>query len=305
MRSHQILLFTKLKRKLKWLSTIVKDLLSKHNINPKSIDILVSNCSLFCPKPSLTSMIINKFGFRSNVKSVSLRGMDCSAGMLSISLVKDLLKVHKNSVALVLSMEVVTPNGYNGKVKSMHMANILFRMGGAAILLSNRKQDKHKAKYKLQNLVRTHLGSDDRAYQSVHQQPDEAGKVGMSLSQELLHVAAKALRTNISELSPLVLPYSERLQYGWLHKEDAEASRMTLYRFGNTSSSSLWYELSYLEAKGRVKKGDRVWQISFGSGFMCNSAVWKCITNVDPNLRNSWSDRIHLYPVEIPEVCDH
>ena len=351
MRSHQILLFTKLKRKLKWLSTIVKDLLSKHNINPKSIDILVSNCSLFCPTPSLASMIINKFGFRSNVKSVSLSGMDCSAGMLSISLVKDLLKVHKNSVALVLSMEVVTPNGYNGKVKSMHMANILFRMGGAAILLSNRKQDKHKAKYKLQNLVRTHLGSDDQAYQSVHQQPDEAGKVGVSLSQELLHVAAKALRTNISELSPLVLPYSEQLQYGWsvikqkiwflagqkgtyvpnfkkafkhfcihaggkavidaiednlrLHKEDPEASRMTLYRFGNTSSSSLWYELSYLEAKKRVKKGDRVWQIAFGSGFMCNSAVWKCITNLDPNLRNSWSDRIHLYPVEIPEVCDH
>ena len=126
MRSHQILLFTKLERKLKWLSTIVKDLLSKHNINPKSIDILVSNCSLFCPTPSLTSMIINKCGFRSNVKSVSLSGMDCSAGMLSISLVKDLLKVHKNSVALVLSMEVVTPNGYNGKVKSMQMANILF-----------------------------------------------------------------------------------------------------------------------------------------------------------------------------------
>ena len=224
-------------------------------------------------------------------------------------------------------------------------------MGGAAILLSNRKQDKHKAKYKLQNLVRTHLGSDDQAYQSVHQQPDEAGKVGVSLSQELLHVAAKALRTNISELSPLVLPYSEQLRYGWsvikqkiwflagqkgtyvpnfekafkhfcihaggkaaidaiednlrLHKEAAEASRMTLYRFGNASSSSLWYELSYLEAKGRVKKGDHVWQIAFGSGFMCNSAVWKCITNLDPNLRNSWSDRIHLYPVEIPEVCDH
>ena len=90
-----------------------------------------------------------------------------------------------------------------------------------------------------------------------------------------------------------------------LHKEAAEASRMTLYRFGNASSSSLWYELSYLEAKGRVKKGDHVWQIAFGSGFMCYSAVWKCITNLDPNLRNSWSDRIHLYPVEIPELCDH
>jgi 3-ketoacyl-CoA synthase len=78
-----------------------------------------------------------------------------------------------------------------------------------------------------------------------------------------------------------------------------------LYRFGNTSSSSLWYELGYLEAKGRVKKGDRVWQIAFGSGFKCNSAVWKCISDLDPTPRNSWSDRIHLYPVQIPEVFDH
>ncbi|KAJ1419968.1 Thiolase-like [Sesbania bispinosa] len=327
------------------LFTIVKDLLSKHNVHPKSIGILVSNCSLFCPTPSITSMIINKFGFRSNIKSVNLSGMGCSAGLLSISLAKDLLRVHKNSLALVLSMEAVAPNGYRGNAKSKLIANALFRMGGAAILLSNRKQDKGMAKYKLQHLVRTHLGSNDRAYQSVYQEPDENEIVGVSLSRELLKVAASALRINITKLGPLVLPYSEQLCYGWsmifkkiwavenkgiyvpnfkkafehfcihaggksvidaieeslkLQKEDGEASRMALYRFGNTSSSSVWYELCYLEAKGRVKKGHRVWQIAFGSGFKCNSAVWKCLSDVDPNVRNAWSDRIHLYPVEIP-----
>ncbi|KAG2705305.1 hypothetical protein I3760_05G045800 [Carya illinoinensis] len=333
------------------LFTIVKDLLSNNQVNPRSIDILVSNCSLFCPTPSITSMIVNKFGFRSDIKAVSLSGMGCSAGILSISLVKDLLKVHKDSVALVLSMEAATPNGYRGNVKSMLIANVLFRMGGAAILLSNREQDKPRAKYRLQNVVRTHLGSNDQAYQSVFQQPDKAGHVGVSLSRALLHVAANALRTNISELGPRVLPFSEQLLYGWsvirqkiwpsagrkgvyvpnfkrafehfcihaggkavidaiqdnlgLSREDGEASRMTLYRFGNTSSSSVWYELCYLEAKGRVKKGDRVWQIAFGSGFKCNSAVWKCISDLGPKVRNAWSDRIHLYPVEIPEVFDH
>ncbi|XP_028775486.1 3-ketoacyl-CoA synthase 7-like [Neltuma alba] len=330
------------------LFTIVQDLLNKHKVHPKNIDILVSNCSLFCPTPSITSMIINKFGFRSNIKSVSLSGMGCSAGMLSISLAKDLLKVHKNSLALVLSMEVVAPNGYRGTTKSKLIPNVLFRMGGAVILLSNKKEDKKMAKYELKHLVRTHLGSNDNAYKCVYQEPDEAGHVGVSLSRALLKMAALALRTNITTLGPLVLPYSEQIQFAWsvirrriqwgddnqkaayvpnfkksfahfcihaggkgvidaieeslkLKKEDVEASRMTLYRFGNTSSSSLWYELCYLEAKGKVKKGDRVWQIAFGSGFKCNSAVWKCIFDIDPTQKNAWSDMIHLYPIQIPE----
>ncbi len=34
------------------------------------------------------------------------------------------------------------------------------------------------------------------------------------------------------------------------------------------------YVLAYIESRGGVKRGERVWQLSFGSGFKCNSAVW-------------------------------
>ncbi|KAF8112309.1 hypothetical protein N665_0065s0083 [Sinapis alba] len=78
-----------------------------------------------------------------------------------------------------------------------------------------------------------------------------------------------------------------------------EASRMTLHRFGNTSSSSIWYELAYTEAKGRMKKGDRIWQIALGSGFKCNSSVWVALRNVMPSANNPWEDCLHKYPVEI------
>ena len=54
-----------------------------------------------------------------------------------------------------------------------------------------------------------------------------------------------------------------------------EPSRATLYRYGNTSSSSIWYELQFIERSGKLKKGDKVWQIAVGSGFKCNSAVWQ------------------------------
>lgn len=58
------------------------------------------------------------------------------------------------------------------------------------------------------SILSKHIDSDDQAYQYVFQQPDEAGHVGVSLSWALLHVAVKALRNNMSELGPLVLPYA-------------------------------------------------------------------------------------------------
>ncbi|RZC92717.1 hypothetical protein C5167_011799 [Papaver somniferum] len=90
-----------------------------------------------------------------------------------------------------------------------------------------------------------------------------------------------------------------------------EPSRMSLYRFGNTSSSSLWYELAYSEAKGRIKKGDKVCQIAFGSGFKCNSAVWHALKTVDPatlksadrrSIKNAWIDEIDRFPVDLPKA---
>ncbi len=35
------------------------------------------------------------------------------------------------------------------------------------------------------------------------------------------------------------------------------------------------YVLAYIESSRRgVRRGERLWQLSFGSGFKCNSAVW-------------------------------
>lgn len=76
-----------------------------------------------------------------------------------------------------------------------------------------------------------------------------------------------------------------------------EPALVTLHRFGNQSSSSLWYELAYLEAKERVKKGDKVWQLGMGSGPKCTSLVWKCVRPiVGEAQKGPWDDCIDSYP---------
>ena len=57
------------------------------------VDILIVNCSLFNPTPSLSAMLVNHFKMKSNIVSYNLSGMGCSAGVIAISLAKELLQV--------------------------------------------------------------------------------------------------------------------------------------------------------------------------------------------------------------------
>ncbi|KAF7827821.1 3-ketoacyl-CoA synthase 6 [Senna tora] len=321
----------------------IDSLLEKTGLKPKDIDILIVNCSLFSPTPSLSAMVVNKYKLRSNIKSFNLSGMGCSAGLISVDLARDLLEVHPNSNAVVVSTEIITPNHYGGNVKGMLLANCAFRMGGAAMLLSNRWSERGRAKYRLVHVVRTHMAANDKAYRCLFQEEDYEGKVGISISRDLVAKAGEALKSNITTLGPLVLPLSEKLLVLFtliatkffnskrkpyipdfkkafhhfiihvggspiidgmqknlqLSDEDVEPPRMTLHRFGNTSSSSLWYQFDYIESKGRMKKGNKVWQLGFGSGFKCVSAIWKCNRSIDTPMDGSWADCIHRYPVKL------
>lgn len=62
-------------------------------LQPKDVDIIVTTCSIFCPTPSITSMLVNHFGMRTDVQSYHLGGMGCSNGVVAVNLIKDLLKV--------------------------------------------------------------------------------------------------------------------------------------------------------------------------------------------------------------------
>jgi 3-ketoacyl-CoA synthase len=97
----------------------VDQLLKKNNIKPQDVDILVTNCSLFNPTPSLAAMVINHYKMREDILSYNLAGMGCSASPIAVDLASSMLKTHpkKDPIAIVISMENITMNIYLGKSK--------------------------------------------------------------------------------------------------------------------------------------------------------------------------------------------
>ncbi|CAM9485928.1 unnamed protein product [Heterosigma akashiwo] len=141
----------------------VEEVLRKTKCDPKKIDFLVINCSLFSPTPSLCSMVVHKFGLRASCLTYNLSGMGCSAGVISIDLAKRLMASKRNATCLVVSTENLTQNLYHGNEKNMLLQNTLFRVGGAAMLLSNGRLAGWRAKFKLLCTVRTQGMGEDAA----------------------------------------------------------------------------------------------------------------------------------------------
>ncbi|KAM3399839.1 hypothetical protein ACQJBY_004979 [Aegilops geniculata] len=318
----------------------VDDLFAKTGISPGAIDILVTTCSGFNPTPSLADIVVNKYKLRADIRSVHISGMGCSAGVISLEVVRNLLQAApQGSCALMVSTEGTSIINYAGKNRGMLLPYALFRMGAAAVLLS---MSKSMARFRLMHIVRMLTAAQDRAYLCISMKEDDEGEKGAHLSKDLVPVTGEALKANIMAIGSLVLPRSEKLlfaisfiarkvmtskiklyvpdfrtafQHFCIHSggravidavqnslslsdRDVEASRMTLHRFGNTSSSSLWYELAYIEAKRRMRTGDRVWMIGFGSGFKCNSAVWQCMRPAsNTTIGTPWADSLHMYPL--------
>ena len=89
-----------------------------------------------------------------------------------------------------------------------------------------------------------------------------------------LRAASMALTTKASLLSAMVCGSRELWHEGGQTEHRLRSCR---------------YAWTYVETTQGVKKGDRVWQLGFGSGFKCCCAVWVALKKNDEK-HDAWMD---------------
>ncbi|KAK6163229.1 hypothetical protein DH2020_000093 [Rehmannia glutinosa] len=296
----------------------IDKLFKRTNISPSEIDVLVVNISMMATLPSLSSRIINFYKMREDVKVYNLTGMGCSASLISINIVQSIFKSQKNVKALLIGRLRRDPNKQTEPKRQIHVqaqmpsAHAPRRQRGIIQLLHTEGRRKRIHRFSPRQKLPK---AATRAF--VDNLKEIAPKI-LPL-RELLRFAAKLLFRKIHQkwsksgggAARPVINFKTGVDHFCLHtggkavidaiaanlslsEYDVEPARMTLHRFGNTSASSLWYVLAYMEAKKRLKKGDKVFMISFGAGFKCNSCLWEVMRDLEG--RNVWEEFIDSYP---------
>lgn len=86
---------------------------------------------------------------------------------------------------LIVIIENITLNQYEGEERSMLVTNHIFHIGCATMIITNDLSRRSLAKMEFTHSLRTHHDADDSAYHVVFHEEDVKGVAGISLPKVL------------------------------------------------------------------------------------------------------------------------
>lgn len=115
----------------------IEDALSRAGLGVRDVDALWCTSVTGIAAPSLDARLINRLGFRSDVKRVPIFGLGCVAGAAGIARAADYLQGHPDEVAMLLSVELCSLTLQRDDLSIANLiATGLFGDGAAAVVLA-------------------------------------------------------------------------------------------------------------------------------------------------------------------------
>lgn len=146
---------------------------------------------------------MNHFKMKPTTLYCHLGGMGCATSVSSLDLGARLLRSFgRPATCLVVTHENITTGLYMGTDRSYLLGNALFRLGGAAALLTTDHGRFPQAKYVLEHSLRTVTSKDDFSYSTMNYRMDGQGNAGVFLppAKTIIQVSGDAIRTHLTKL---------------------------------------------------------------------------------------------------------
>lgn len=261
--------------------------LEQAGLEPQQVDYLITVSCTGLMIPSMDAHLVNRMGFRSDVRRLPITELGCAAGAASISLASNLLRVRPNTTALLISVELASLTFQRDDTSLPHLVSCtLFGDGAAAAVLTNRPAPG----------IAVH-GS------ACHFFPNSLQAMGFDLRESGLHIILDKdvpllVKTNIRQLVCKFLDEHAQdrsgLSFFVLHpgghkllayvqeelgltEDEVEPARHVLAQYGNLSSATVFFVLDHVVRQNRRRSGERGLMTAFGPGFTAEMLLleWK------------------------------
>jgi len=287
---------TRMKEYEKWAKQLsvqsVSNLLSENNIDPQTVNRLITvSCTGFFA-PGLDSHLINTLDLPRNIKKTNIGFMGCAASVNAFNCVLEAVessKQEKNNI-IMLSVELCSLHLHTDATIDNIISNTIFADGCASAFFTDSVKYSGVSKLKLINTFSAMFDN------SMNMMGWKVGNFGfeMILSHKLpkiiLNTAVPKLKEiltengiNLEEIKHWVLhpggkAILDSLQKGLNLSDDMmQPSRKILRNFGNMSSSTILFILKEILETKNINENDLCCVVAFGPGLVMEVALFKGI----------------------------
>jgi alkylresorcinol/alkylpyrone synthase len=246
-------------------------------VRPDEVDLIITvSCTGFMI-PSLDAHLINRMGFRSNVRRMPFTELGCAAGAMALGRAADFLKAYSGGNVLIIAVELPSLTFQRKDISQANLiSSILFGDGAAAALVSGNGAPGPKI-----------LASETYTF------PDSLGAMGFDLRDSGFHIllakdVPEMIGSKIRELVDDFLTRNGKTQKdikAWilhpggarllgnveialgLTKCQTQPSWEILGNVGNLSSATILFILQEWLEKRPLKPGEYALAAAFGPGF--------------------------------------